>query len=253
MANRVDIVRHPTKVGEDEGIYLGWDAQVSERGWWEAEVVVKRLAEMPHDLIACSELPRSQALAKMYGDRLGLPVQTYPILNEIKKPAYLVGLQRTDPIHVQVTKIIRDAFAEDRVPMLTEELQVEIKKRQGINAPLEIPIESRQMLEEKAAKTFLQFENFTNKDGTQVQSTLAISHAKNIASLLQFALLGTLKGFYTGFDRNLKVSNTGISTFIREPDRRTGELIWKVGSVNDTSHIDRDTTANLQAIVGKLE
>lgn len=253
MADRIDLVRHPDKDGDAEGIYLGWNATISNRGAEEAEYVVRRLGQFPHELIVSSQIPRAITLAKMYGERLNVPVMTDPLFNEIAKPQFLVGLHREDPIHIEVTRIIRDAFDDDGEALLPADLQKRIWDQLGLAVDAKLKIENRTDLERRVENIFRRFDVLRREDSVQVHSALIVSHAKLIAAIIQYGMCGTLRGFYSQGDRVLKINTTGITTFVREPDRRPPyDSIWKIANVNDTAHIDRSMEDKLHGLAHQL-
>ena len=249
MANRIDLVRHPKKEGENEGLYLGTQAQITSEGWEETEVLINRLMRMPHDVVVTSQIPRAIQLARVYAERLGNPEpESFEFFNEIDKPQWLVGLHRSDPIHVRVMKTIRDSFDSARVPLLTTDLQQEIACRLGLDLPLRINVKGRRALEAQMQRIFNYF------DSLDANTALCVTHAKLIGAILHWQNSGqkSLKGFYQTTDRNYKFHTTGITTLVREPDRRTGELHWHIEAVNDTSHYDAAKHQELEELLKQL-
>ena len=212
MANTWIIVRHPHKEGEDEGVYLGNDARITEKGKRQAEVLAARLERLRPEGVVSSAIPRAIELAEMFGHRFNVPVLVDPIFNEIEKPSFLVGLSRTDPMYESVLKDIRSGFDEDRLP-------------EGVS------IKTRSELEEETRRAFSTVENYP------MESIVLVCHAKRIASFVHWVYRnGTLQGFYQEADRHLILSTTGLTILTRRPDRRTGEVHWHIGTVNDYSH-----------------
>lgn len=249
MARRIDLVRHPDKEGDAAGIYLGNNAQITEKGWREADVIVERLAGLPHEHIMSSEIGRARELAQLYAKRLKYKHATStPLLNEIDKPQFLAGLKRTDPIHVGVMQIIRASFESGKIPELTDELQQMISERLSLNLPRVIQVKSRRELEDDMRALFTLF------SGLSRTSVLCVSHAKMIAAIVHWVYKNekTLTGFYEEADRALKIDTTGITTLTLEPDRRTGEIRWHILRINDTEHYDRHMTDELNALVKRL-
>gem|GEM_PF-4647896 len=212
MANRWIIVRHPHKEGEDEGVYLGNDARITEKGKQQAEVLIKRLEGFKPDGIVSSAIPRAVELAEMFGHRLDRPVLVDPIFNEIDKPKFLVGLSRTDPLYESTLKEIREGFDDNVLP-------------KGVT------VKARSELEEETKRAFDTVEAYP------MDTIVLVCHAKRIASFVHWVYRnGTLEGFYKEADRHLILSTTGLTILARRPDRRTGEVRWHIDTVNDFSH-----------------
>lgn len=249
MANRIDLVRHPDKEGDREGVYRGADAKITEQGWREAEVVIERLVSFPHERIVSSEIPRAKALAELYARRLGYErIDHLAFLNEIDKPKFLVGLERTDPIHVEVMQTIRDCFDSGKLPMLSDRLRDDIRHRLGLDLPPCIKVKGRAEVEAETAIAFKAFRAYTES------SILVVCHAKRIASYVHWVYKNcrTLEGFYGEADQNLTIDTTGITTLLWKRDRRTGEMRWHVGAVNDTAHYEAAKNREFEQLVKAL-
>lgn len=219
MANRWIIVRHPHKEGEDEGVYLGDDARITEKGRAQAEILLKRIEKFKPDGVVSSAIPRAMELAELFGHRLDRPVLVDPIFNEIDKPSFLVGLSRTDDLYGSVLKEIRELFDEDRVP-------------KGVN------VKTRSELEEETRRAFATVEAYP------MDTIVLVCHAKRIASYVHWVYRNeTLEGFYKEADRHLVLSTTGLTILSRKPDRRTGEQRWHIETVNDFSHDGESASA----------
>lgn len=212
MADTWIIVRHPHKEGEDEGVYLGHDARITEKGKRQAEVLIERLERLKPDGVISSAIPRAIELAEMFGHRLDRPILVDPIFNEIEKPSFLTGLSRTDPMYESVLREIREGFDDNVLP-------------KGVT------VKTRTELEEETKRAFTTVENYP------MEKIVLVCHAKRIASFVHWIYRnGTLEGFYKEADRHLILSTTGLTILTRRPDRRTGEVHWHIGTVNDYSH-----------------
>ena len=220
MANTWILIRHPNKVGDDEGLYLGDTADITDSGWQQMPLVTDRLKLLHPDAITCSLFPRAITLADHIAAQLGVEtVLKHGLFNEIAKPRFLIGMRRDDPIHIEVMQAIRDQFDDDTIP--TDLLRGE-------------KIERRSELEDRVRKAFQYVESLP-----LAEVVLTVSHAKFIAALVHWLWEnGTLKGYYPKADRSLKISTTGITILSREPNRRTGEIEWLIKTINEEAHID---------------
>lgn len=225
MANKLILIRHPDKVGDAEGIYLGNRAGITAKGQEQIPLVIARLKLLLPDAVICSMYPRAVALAERISEELHIPepIQS-DLFNEIDKPQFLIGMHRDDPVHQEVMQAIRDQFDDDSVP--TELLRGE-------------KIRTRSEIEEEIRKLFLYVEHFRTDSPILPNTLLAVTHAKKIAALLHYVYnRGSLKGYYQTSDRAIKISTTGVSILTLEPDRRTHEMAWHIRTVNEEVHMD---------------
>ncbi|MEK7079659.1 MAG: hypothetical protein AAB901_00015, partial [Patescibacteria group bacterium] len=79
------------------------------------------------------------------------------------------------------------------------------------------------------------------------------THAKFICGLITQTIWGTLENYYSGPDRTLKLSHTGITVFVNEPDRRDGVRRLIVETVNDISHTEPRFYQDAERILGAAE
>jgi hypothetical protein len=92
-------------------------------------------------------------------------------------------------------------------------------------------VKTRRELEEETKRAFATVEAYP------WESIVLVCHAKRIASYVHWVYRnGTLEGFYKEADRHLLLDTTGVTILSRRPDRRTGEVRWHIGTVNDFSH-----------------
>ncbi len=231
MANTWICIRHPDKVGDKEGVYLGNQATITEKGRSQINEIIKRLASwnIKPEMVLGSSLERSVLLAKHVAFHLNLPVHTNQLFNEIDKPEFLVGERRTSRVHEQTMRAIRKLFDENKVPP-----GVRVKKRTE--------------LERETRETFKCIEQFS------CDTVLLVGHAKRIASYAHWILKNekTLRGYYQEADRNLVFDTTGITIFVRKPDRRTGRIHWHIQSLNDTAHAEYEENTDLIELAKKL-
>lgn len=239
MANKLILIRHPDKAGDNEGVYLGNTALITEQGERQIPLVIGRLRLLVPEAVTCSIFPRAVLLAERIAGELKLPVPIRSeFFNEIDKPQFLVGMRRDDPVHVEVMQAIRDQFDEDRVP--TELLRGE-------------SIKSRTELEEEIRRTFVFVENFSYGSPISPHTLLAVTHAKRIAAILHWLYhKGSLKGYYQTTDEVLKISTTGITILTREPNRRTNELQWHIRTVNEEAHMEVGLEQEFQQLLDSI-
>lgn len=223
------LFRHPDKKGDAEGIYLGNDARITDYGRSQVPLTVAQLKLLHTEVILSSKLPRSIELGQVMADAMGLPLIQNELFNEIDKPQSLVGLKRLDPRHAETMRQVRELFDDDRVPegvAVKSRSEIEFETRRGFDLIESLPYEF----------------------------VAIVGHAKRIASYVHFVQTGckTLRGFYD-MDAALKLDTASITTLVLEPDRRTGEPVWKVQSVNDTWHLRVGAELEFQRILASLD
>lgn len=236
MAKKVIFIRHPHKVGDDEGIYPGDTAEIAPQGYKEMQLVIPRLRLLNPTVILSSIMPRAKTLAQFVSRELGFPEPYYwPYLNEIEKPQFLAGLRRDDPEAQRVMRAIRDQWDADTVP--TELLRgVRIRRRTEVEQDIRMLLKQIRLLQPSQV--------FPVTD-----VVLCVSHAKTIAAIGQMVFEDTLLGYYQKADRAFKVSTTGITILTFEPNRRTGQGDWAIETWNEKVHIEQGVEDELISIL----
>lgn len=209
------LLRHPEKEDDLDGIYRGHEAKITERGLRQVEAVTSMLVDLQIDAILSSALMRTGLMAAHIADRLQRPVTIEPLLNELDKPKHLIGKRYDHPEARALMQEHRDRFDEDHVP-------------EGSG------LQSRSMLEQEMRDLFTRIERMPQ------HRILAVTHAKRIAACRHWVYKGerTLEGYYREADRTLLIENTDIFVLIRQPDRRTGEPHWHIGSLESLRRAD---------------
>lgn len=238
MANTWILIRHPDKIGDKEGVYLGDTAGITELGRQQMALVTERLKQLCPMVVTCSMFPRAVTLAEHIAAELGLgePVQT-GLLNEIDKPRFLIGMKRTDEEHQKVMQAIRDGWDADTVP-------VDLLRGETIR--------TRSEVERDLDRLFAMIEGFLpTQHAPAPEVMLSVSHAKTIAAIGQKVLSkdGSLVGYYDMADRAFKVSTTGITILVRRPNRRTGERHWHIQTWNEESHTDTGLDEEFRSLI----
>lgn len=210
MATLIAAVRHPQKEDDIDGIHRGDAALITPQGEREAAVLVERARLMDLDAVISSDCPRTFALATRIGNAIGCKVETNALFREWRMPSFMVGQSVRDNDLVREAKLLmRTGFDSDVIV--------------GDG-------ESRTMIEDRTTKAIDYLLAYPR------ERVLLVSHAKFICGMITMTIWGTLKGYYQGPDRALKLDNTGISVFAREADRRDGTQRLVVKTVNDVSH-----------------
>lgn len=238
MANVLILIRHPKKMGDEEGIYLGDLAEITQEGEQELPLVTARLKLIGPTALICSMFPRAYTLAKYIATELGLglPIQLRQ-LNEIDKPQFLRGRKRRGRLHTRVMRTIRRLWNANKVP--TELLRGE-------------KIRTRKEVERDIKYLFRFVENFSLPHGDpETDIVCAVSHAKTIAAIVHWVYRGdgTLLDYYEQADRALKVNTTGITILRREPNRRTGKIEWVIDTTNERSHTEIGHDEELRSLI----
>ena len=210
MATLIAAVRHPQKEDDIDGIHRGDAALITPQGEREAAVLVERARLMDLDGVISSDCPRTFSLATRIANAIGCKVETNAAFREWGMPSFMVGQSVRDNDLVREAKLLmRAGFDSD------------IIVGDG---------ESRTTIEDRTTRAIEYLLGYPR------ERVLLVSHAKFICGMITMTIWGTLKGYYQGPDRALKLDNTGVSVFTREADRRDGTQRLVVKTVNDVSH-----------------
>jgi broad specificity phosphatase PhoE len=227
MATWIAAVRHPQKQDDIDGIHRGDAALITEQGEREADVLVQRALLMDLDAVLCSDCPRTFALATRIGNAIGCKVETNALFREWRQPSFMEGQSIKDNVLVRETKLLmRTGFDSD------------VTVTDG---------ESRTMIEERTRQAM---DYVVSHPRARV---LLVSHAKFICGMITMTIWGSLKGYYRGPDRSLKLDNTGVSIFVKEADRRDSSQRLVVKTVNDVSHQEIEFYQDVQRMFRAAE
>lgn len=221
MSKVVYLIRHPDKESDEP------DARITPLGHTQVRHIIPRLKELHPEVVVCSKLARSIELASEIGSQNIRPVRQLKLFDEIPKPPCVAGIDRKDPAYAARMEEWSDAFDA------------------GTLEPGEGYL-TRPELEERVQAMLALLESIP------YDSVAAVGHAHSIAACVQWTLLRSLVGFYR-FDGALKLDTASITTLIREQDRRSDRLMWKVLSVNDTAHLHYGVAMDFNRMLSELD
>ncbi|MEK7100104.1 MAG: histidine phosphatase family protein [Patescibacteria group bacterium] len=226
MAAWIAAVRHPEKQDDIDHIHRGDQALITEEGERQAQVLIEHARLLDIDIVLSSDTPRTALLAARIGEAIGRKVETRALFREWRAPSVMLGRSVDEPGIKELKRVMRLSF-DHGMPVADEE--------------------TRPMLEERnrqAQKLLLEYPQ---------QRVLLVTHAKFICGLITQTIWGTLENYYSGPDRTLKLSHTGITVFVNEPDRRDGVRRLIVETVNDISHTEPRFYQDAERILGAAE
>lgn len=220
IPKKVFFIRHPHTGDEEDKIYRGDHAEITQKGWEQAEMVANRIADIggiTH--IVTSTLLRSRDLTSVIANRcnaLALPESVVKVIQsdlfvECRKPSELVDLPRGAPHPTRVMRRIRRLF--DRHYRYSDE-------------------ENRWRLE------FRVFRAFRMLAALDAECVVVVTHGKFLRALWHYQYEHSLRGFYIKADRLMRHDHTGITVFSLEPAHRSGSLQWNLVSWNDVAHTE---------------
>ena len=217
---KIFLIRHPHTNEEDDGIYRGDHAEITEKGWDQARVVADRMAQIGITHIVTSTLPRSRKLAEVIASRCAIAAapRSVPkvipsdLFVECRKPSITLDKKRDDPGSVEVMHDLRRYF-DFHYRHSDEENRWRLERRAW---------QALRMLAELDA-----------------ECVAVVTHGKFLRVLIHFLYEGgTLHGFYGKADRLLKHDHTGITILSLEPSFRTRVVQWNIVSMNDIAHTE---------------
>lgn len=219
VPKKVFFIRHPHTLDEDDGIYRGDHAEITDKGWAEAALVASRVADLGITHIITSTLPRSRKLADMIAQRCQVAAQPDSVVKvipsdlfvECKKPSELVNLPRQTPYAKGVMHRIRRLFNWHY--RYSDE-------------------ENRWRLEFRIWRAFRMLSEL------EAECVAVVTHGKFLRGIWHYRYEDSLQGFYDKADRLLKHDHTGITIFALEPSYRGGSLQWNLVSWNDVAHTE---------------
>lgn len=222
----VIFIRHPHTNDEDDGIYRGDHAQITQKGLEEAAIIAERIASaslVTH--IVTSTLERSRQLAQIIAlavSRTGIMMPAFipsDLFVEIRKPSELVDVHRKDPETVRISARHRRYF-DLEYRYSDEENRWRVERRL---------FRSLKFLAELDAKY-----------------VVVVSHGKFLRALWHYIYCGgRFRRFYAEADLVLDLEHTGLVIIKMKKSFRHGTPRWMLSTWNDVAHQDRPNIEDL--------
>lgn len=206
---RVYIVRHGLSVGNKERTHQLPNTALSEEGILQAKAIALRVAKLPIDLIYASSLKRAQQTAQIIAKRVGLKIETWDEIREIKRPSEITGRHVDSPEARMYAQALETNFGDPDWKYSDEDSFGDLKGRAN-----------------KVLKHLCK--NHKN------QNILLVSHGTFIKMAIASAVFGQnlTPQIFWDFRIHTYAENTGISVLDYSEGRG-----WKLLTFNDSSHL----------------
>jgi broad specificity phosphatase PhoE len=185
-------------------------ADLTPRGFIQAEKVAERAAQLPIEVIIASTMVRAQQTGGVIAKRLGMPLESSDLFTERREPSLLIGLVWDDPETRRRFKEWERTFVEDGKVDDGENFD-EINKRAA------------------QALKFL--------EGRKEEHLLVVTHGYFMRVLLGRVLFGdkSSRDLVMTLEHGLRTANTGLTILHHgEPDAK---VPWRMTTWNDHAHL----------------
>ncbi len=202
------LVRHGQTSGNAQRIHQDNSVSLSELGVSQSTVLAKRFQTVPVDLVIASPYARAQQTAEIIGKTISKPIQTSPLLIELKRPSVIEGRHMDDPEVVKIKEDIESNVHNPDWKHSDEETFFDIRAR---------------------AITFLK-----QLDSMADENVLVVTHGHFIKAVVGVMMYGeALTPVHDrAFTNTFAMSNTSITACERKPGERWTVLQW-----NDDAHL----------------
>ncbi|MDP3947198.1 MAG: histidine phosphatase family protein [bacterium] len=205
---RVYFVRHGESEFNAQGLHQHPEVPLSGLGRRQAEVLAKRFARTPIDLVLSSHYLRAKETAEIINREVAKPIEYLEDLYEMKRPTEIEGRHMEDPDVMELKQRIFDNYGQGDWRHSDEETFNEFRDRAG--------------------RVLAHLERRTE------ECILVVTHGMLIKMIVASMLFGPSLGareflpFYYGF----RSSNTGITL------TQYREGTWRLITWNDLAHLD---------------
>jgi len=206
---KVYLVRHGESVGNKAHVHQTDQMALSSAGRNQAHLIAKRLKNIKPDLIYSSPFLRARQTSEIISEALGIPVEYWDNLAELRKPSEIHNKHVDDPKIAKIKEIVKKNFVNEGPRYSDEETFMEL------NARVEKVL------------THLMEEH-------QKQNVVCVSHASMIKAVIAKMIFGEglTAPIFTDIRYHFWSTNTGISVCEYGKDK-----IWGITSWNDASHL----------------
>lgn len=202
------LVRHGKSEGNEQVIHQRKESVLSKEGREQASILQKRFEHIAIDAVYVSSSKRAQETLGVINETLKLPIHVTDLVDEWRKPSSLLGTS----LHGEQTKDFRNA--------LTTHKEDPYWKWQDEESIGELRDRIAQFLEEMKK--------------VPQDNILVVMHSLPLKIVLSTVLFGSEKLPFHDVDSfNVHTTNTGISVFQLEDEKKSWQLItW-----NDHAHL----------------
>lgn len=211
MEKQVYLVRHGQSESNLDRIMRGAEAQLSDRGRAQAELVAERVARLGVDALIASPFIRTLDTARAIAQSTGLTIEEEQLFREWGEPSLFMNRHEDDPLLVEARHAIHGK-TDPHYRHTDEETFAELRQRAEAGLKL---------LEEHPSSKIC------------VVSHFGIMQMIAAVILLDSALTPAMM---TRLYHRLRHTNTGITHIKYAPGAEDPALIWQVVTWNDQSH-----------------
>lgn len=206
---RIYLVRHGESEGNKKRVFQDPKSPLSPEGQAQVRAVAKRFDGVPIDLLFTSPYTRADMTAKAIANKLGVKIEYWDDLHEIKRPIELIG------------KSILSREAKLFEQHLLNSYQNSEAKKDGEEGFNDLKLRAQKIL------------NHLVKNH-QNQNVLLVSHATTIKTIVFEAIFGENLNskIFWNIRRHIITKNTGVT--ILEYSKKRG---WALVTWGDVSHL----------------
>ncbi|MBU0997969.1 histidine phosphatase family protein [Patescibacteria group bacterium] len=205
----VYLVRHGESEGNKKGFHQSPVVTLTKEGIKQAKSLANRLTNLKIDFIYSSPQVRAKQTSQIISKKLGVPIEFWENLKEIKKPSEIWGKPVDDDLAMKIKKLAREDFIKGNKKYSDEETFEELNQR---------------------GKNVLDYLLKDHKD----QNILCISHSAMIKMIVGKIIFGKnlTPSEYLNLREHTWLINTGITVC-----EHTNKWGWTLISWNDTTHL----------------
>ena len=210
---KIYFVRHGESEGNAGPFRQGPDTPLTEEGQKQAEIVARRLEEVPIDIVISSTYTRARQTAKAINDILLKPIEYSDLIVERKRPSAIINKHKDDKEVIEIERLVIENFHSPEWKHSDEENFWDVKKR---------ALETIAFLESRPE-----------------ENILVVTHGLFMKTLFACVMFGkdiTSKEYENLF-LSLICDNTGISVLERRDFSKFGHP-WVVATWNDHAHLE---------------
>lgn len=193
------------------------NSSLTEKGRDQARALAERCAKLPIDVLIASTMARAQETASFISERSGMPVVSSRLFEERKRPSWLIGKRRDDPVAEKFHEKWTATFFTKQKPVEDGDDFLSLKERAG------------------KAILFLESRPEAN--------ILVVMHGFMLRMILARILFGdtlSTNEFYKVI-RTFHPSNAGITVVDYDPSKERETVYpwgtWSVRIWNDQAHL----------------
>ncbi len=182
---------------------------LSGKGKEQAGIVSKRLKHILIERVVCSTMNRTRETAAIINAELKAPIEFLDILQEVKRPTILEGLEHDDPKYISFDEIFNRRKYEENWRFSDEENFIDRKNR-GLRV----------------------LEYLLNLSETE---TLVVAHNGIIKTIVATMLFGkemSPREYYAWLELT-RMNNTGVTECLWHSQKNK----WKLMTWNDQTHL----------------